>query len=57
MPAEAVEHEYPLMVEEHTLVTDSAAGRHRGGMGVARDVRILEEHDFFGPRRQLYHRG
>ncbi|MED5357965.1 MAG: hydantoinase B/oxoprolinase family protein [Pseudomonadota bacterium] len=55
MPAEAVEHEYPLMVEEYTLVTDSGgAGRHRGGMGVARDVRILENGTTFSGRADSY---
>ena len=55
MPAEAVEHEYPLMVEEYTLVTDSGgAGRHRGGMGVARDVRILEDGTTFSGRADSY---
>ena len=55
MPAEAVEHEYPLMVEEYTLVTDSGgAGRHRGGMGVARDVRILEDDTTFSGRADSY---
>jgi len=55
MPAEAVEHEYPLMVEEYTLVLDSGgAGRHRGGMGVARDVRILEDGTTFSGRADSY---
>ena len=55
MPAEAVEHEYPLMVEEYALVVDSGgAGRHRGGMGVARDVRILEDGTTFSGRADSY---
>jgi N-methylhydantoinase B len=55
MPVEAVEHEYPLMVEEYTLVTNSGgAGRHRGGMGVARDVRILEDGTTFSGRADSY---
>ena len=55
MPAEAVEHEYPLMVEEYTLVVDSGgAGRNRGGMGVARNVRILEDGTTFSGRADSY---
>lgn len=55
MPAEAVEHEYPLMVEEYALVVDSGgAGQYRGGMGVARDVRILEDGTTFSGRADSY---
>ena len=55
MPAEAVEHEYPLMVEEYALVADSGGGgRYRGGMGVARDVRILEGGTTFSGRADSY---
>tara|TARA_Y100001934_G_scaffold128227_2_gene155738 strand:- start:94102 stop:95817 length:1716 start_codon:yes stop_codon:yes gene_type:complete len=55
MPVEAVEHEYPLMVEEYTLVKDSGgAGRHRGGMGIARDIRILEDGTTFSGRADSY---
>jgi len=55
MPAEAVEHEYPLMVEEYALVVDSGgAGRHRGGMGVARDVKILADATTFSGRADSY---
>lgn len=51
MPAEAVEHEYPLLIEEYTLVVDSGgAGRQRGGMGVARDVKILHDDTTFSGR-------
>ena len=43
------------MVEEYTLVTNSGgAGRHRGGMGVARDVRILEDGTTFSGRADSY---
>lgn len=55
MPAESVEHEYPLMVEQYTLVADSGgAGRQRGGMGVAREVRILEDGTTFSGRADSY---
>lgn len=44
LPAEAMEIEYPLLIEEYALVTDSGgAGRHRGGMGIARQIRSLSD--------------
>ena len=40
LPVEAIEMEYPLLVEEYALVADSGgAGRFRGGMGLRRSVR------------------
>lgn len=40
LPVEAIETEYPLRVEEYSLVEDSGgAGRFRGGMGLRRVVR------------------
>ncbi len=42
LPVEAIELEYPLLVEEYSLVEDSGgAGRNRGGMGLRRIVRPL----------------
>lgn len=44
LPVEALEIEYPLMIERYELVNDSGGvGRWRGGMGLRRTVRI--EHD------------
>ncbi|MDM9557599.1 hydantoinase B/oxoprolinase family protein [Bordetella petrii] len=44
LPAEALEIEYPLLVEEYALVDDSGgAGRYRGGMGIARQIRSLHD--------------
>ena len=44
LPAEALELEYPLMLEEYALVADSAgAGTFRGGLGMARQLRILAD--------------
>jgi N-methylhydantoinase B len=41
-PVEVVESEYPLMVEELALRTDSGGdGRHRGGLGFRRAYRVL----------------
>jgi len=40
LPVEAIETEYPLLVEEYSLVEDSGgAGRFRGGLGLRRVVR------------------
>jgi len=45
LPAEAMEIEYPLLVEEYGLVTDSGgAGMYRGGMGIVRQIRSLGDH-------------
>jgi N-methylhydantoinase B len=45
LPVEALEIEYPLMVEDYELIDDSGgAGKFRGGMGIRRSIRI-EGHD------------
>jgi len=42
LPIEALEMEYPLMVEKYALHEDSCgAGKYRGGMGIVRSIRIL----------------
>ena len=42
-PAEALELAYPLRVERHALRLGSGGdGRHRGGDGVIRELRVLE---------------
>ena len=44
LPVEALEMEYPLMVEKYALSVNSCgAGKYRGGMGIVRTIRILEE--------------
>lgn len=44
LPVEALEMEYPLMVEKYALHENSGgAGKYRGGMGIVRTIRILEE--------------
>ncbi len=41
-PAEAIELRWPLRVERMALRTDSGgAGKHRGGLGIEREVRVL----------------
>ena len=43
VPCEVIEHEFPLLVERYELTQDSAgAGRHRGGLGVRTDYRVLD---------------
>ncbi len=43
-PIEALELQYPLRVERYALRPDSGgAGRHRGGDGVLRELRVLED--------------
>jgi N-methylhydantoinase B len=43
-PIEALELQYPLRVERYALRLGSAgSGRHRGGDGVVRELRVLED--------------
>jgi len=43
-PIEALETEYPLRVERYALRPDSGgAGEHRGGLGLVRSVRVLDD--------------
>jgi N-methylhydantoinase B len=42
LPIEALEGEFPFLVERYEFIPDSGgAGRNRGGLGVRREVRIL----------------
>lgn len=42
LPIEAIETEYPLLIESYALIENSAgAGRRRGGLGIRRIVRPL----------------
>ena len=42
-PTEALELAYPLRVERHALrIGSGGSGRHRGGAGVIRELRVLE---------------
>lgn len=55
LPVEALELEYPLLVDEYALVPDSGgAGRHRGGLGMARQIRILEDGTIFSARSDAH---
>lgn len=43
-PVEVLERQHPVRVEQYALVPDSGgAGRHRGGLGLARSYRLLAE--------------
>lgn len=59
-PVEAVEMSFPLRVERYELLPDSSgAGRHRGGLGIRRDVRALSNIDLAvrGERQSIGPRG
>ena len=58
LPVEAIEAEYPLLVEEYALVEDSGgAGRFRGGTGLRRAVRpVGHECVFNGVGERFSHR-
>ena len=44
LPVEVLETEYPLVVEKYALIRSSAGvGKFRGGMGIRRDIRVLED--------------
>ena len=48
LPVESIEQEYPLRVEEYSLVEDSGgAGKYRGGMGLRRVVTPVDHECIF----------
>ncbi len=58
LPVEAIEMEYPLLVESYGLVEDSGGpGTHRGGMGLRRVIRpVGHECIFNGAGERFRHR-
>jgi N-methylhydantoinase B len=57
-PTEAMENEFPLLCEEYGLAVDSGgAGRQRGGLGIARQVRALQDGTRFSARSTSYIHG
>jgi len=58
LPAEALENEYALLVDEYALVDGSGgAGRHRGGMGIARQIRATRDGVIFSARSDGHRAG
>jgi N-methylhydantoinase B len=56
LPVEAIELEYPLLVEEYSLIPDSGgAGTYRGGLGLRRVVRPLAPCLFNGVGERFRH--
>jgi N-methylhydantoinase B len=60
-PVEVIESNYPLRVERYELRRDSCgAGKYRGGLGIRRDIRVLEdgtEFSLLSDRRRYKPRG
>jgi len=55
LPVEALVLEYPLLLDEYALVPDSGgAGRHRGGLGMARQIRFLHDGTIFSARSDAH---
>ncbi len=51
LPAEALENEYALVVDEYALVPGSGGvGRYRGGLGIARQIRAMRDGIVFSVR-------
>lgn len=58
LPTEAMENEFPLLCEHYGLAEDSGgAGRRRGGLGIAREVRALQDGTVFSARSTSYIHG
>lgn len=58
MPTEALENEFPLMVDEYGLAQDSGGGgKHRGGLGIVRQVRALHDGTIFTCRSDNHRQG
>lgn len=58
MPTEALENEFPLLVEEYGLVVDSGgAGQQRGGLGITRQVKALQDGTIVSARSDSHKRG
>ena len=51
VPVEMIEADYPIRIERYGFVADTGgAGRFRGGLGLARDYRLLTDDVYFGVR-------
>ncbi len=55
LPVEALESEYPLQIERYTFIPDSGGvGKFRGGMGLRRDIRILDHTSKFSAQGERF---
>ena len=53
LPVESLESEYPLIVEQYSLIQDSGgAGKFRGGMGIRRDIRTICDNVFLNSKAE-----
>jgi N-methylhydantoinase B len=51
LPVEALENEYPLLMDEYAMIPDSGgAGRTRGGLAIAKQIRALVSGIVFSAR-------
>jgi N-methylhydantoinase B len=51
LPVEALENEYPLLMDEYAMIADSGgAGRTRGGLAIAKQIRALAPGIVFSAR-------
>ena len=58
LPTEILENEFPLHVEVYGLATDSGGpGRHRGGAGIVREVRALQNNTVVSCRSDSHLQG
>ena len=56
LPIESLEREYPLLVERYEMIPDSGgAGRYRGGMGLRRDIKIIDHVSTFASHGDRQH--
>jgi N-methylhydantoinase B len=56
VPVEIFEAKVPLFIERFEIVKDSSgAGRYRGGSGIRRDIRILEDNIHFSNLTDRHH--
>lgn len=58
LPVEVLENETPFICDEYSLVLDSGgAGRQRGGLGIARQIRALHDGTIASVRPDSYIHG
>lgn len=51
VPVEMIEADYPIRIERYGFIADTGgAGEYRGGLGLARDYRLLTDDVYFGVR-------